>query len=65
MADDSLSDDDKALFRQHMQTVKPLNEKTIRIKEQKTKLPPPKKRFDPAVIKTTDYFLSDFISDTV
>ncbi len=32
MTDDFLSDEDKALFRHHMRSVKPLNEKTKRVK---------------------------------
>lgn len=44
MVDDSISDEDKALFRHHMRSVKPLNEKTIRAKATapKTTIPPKK-----------------------
>ena len=44
MADDFLSDEDKALFRESMRSVKPLNEKTKRVNTKKPKTPiPPKK----------------------
>lgn len=67
MTDDSLSDDDKALFREHMRSVKPLKESTAKVKE---KLPPPslppKQHAKPSFAKPKkDYFLSDFISETV
>lgn len=66
MADDTLSDEDKALFRDHMRSVKPLNEKTSRVKDPKT---PPPVQMSPRrkQIENTEkaYFLSDFITDTV
>lgn len=71
MADDFMSDEDKALFRDHMRAVKPLNEKTKRVKSEVT--PPtvkPKRRNNPytvnkPVITKKEYYLSDFITDTV
>lgn len=66
MTDDSMSEEDKALFREHMRAVKPLNKKTERISQPKTSLPvrPPKRQTPPAT-SNKEYFLSDFISDTV
>lgn len=66
MTDDFLSDEDKALFRHHMRSVKPLNEKTKRVKnptqpthEKKTTT------FKSQSVPKEEYFLSDFIRDTV
>lgn len=71
MADDFMSDEDKALFREHMRTVKPLNEKTKRVKDPISPVsispprsrPPLDHRTKPA--PSAEYFLSDFISQTV
>ncbi|WP_454785449.1 Smr/MutS family protein [Legionella sp. WA2024007413] len=66
MADDFLSDEDKALFREHMSSVKPLNEKTQRVKnsEPKPSIPTQKSKLSVTpVIK--EYYLSDMIVDTV
>lgn len=66
--DDSLSDDDKALFRQHMRNVKPLKEPTPKTQ---FKTPPPIakplcKKHEPLPITSKKaYFLSDFLSETV
>lgn len=79
MTDDSMSDEDKALFRAHMRSVKPLNEKTQRIKSQASAAPQkaPANRSRPPSsasqsssqptrpLANKEYFLSDFISDTV
>lgn len=67
MTDDSLSDDDKTLFRDHMRGVTPLKESTNKIKEQRVAFRiPSKPRFAPAPHKPKkDYFLSDFINTTV
>ena len=66
--DDSLSDEDKALFREHMRCVKPLKESTAKTqfkapvpvhKPQNRKLelfPSPSKK---------EYFLSDYLTETV
>lgn len=64
---DSLSDEDKALFRAQMRSVKPLKEPTAKTSIQKS-IPssPSKKRKDtPLIISKKDYFLSDFINETV
>ena len=66
MADDFISDEDKALFRDYMRSVKPLNEKTRRVKI----LPPPvteqiKQKSTASHPTKKDYYLSDYISDTV
>lgn len=65
MTDDFLSDEDKALFRNHMRSVKPLNEKTKRVTK-----PASSQEKNPPIVKNNsvqkeEYFLSDFISDTV
>lgn len=74
MADDFMSDEDQALFREHMRQVKPLNEKTKRTK-QKTSVAPelaqkPKIKRHPDLINKSalikkEYFLSDYINETV
>lgn len=69
MADDFMSDEDKALFRDHMRAVKPLNEKNKRANTSAPLLPQPKKISQSLANKKTlikkDYYLSDFITDTV
>ena len=67
MTDDSLSDDDKALFREHMRSVKPLKESTAKIKEQRTqpKVPRKQKNKDTFIKPKKEYFLSDYISEPV
>lgn len=68
MADDSLSDEDKALFREHMRSVKPLNEQIKRIKiitTVKEKKSSPKMKAVPHTLPKREFFLSDFISETV
>jgi DNA-nicking Smr family endonuclease len=67
MTDDSLSDEDKALFREHMRSVKPLNESTAKEKTKTTAphiTPKPREKslFAP---RTKEYFLSDYISESV
>lgn len=47
MADDFLSDEDKALFRESMRSVKPLNEKTKRVKIETPKPPIQPKKINP------------------
>ncbi|PWY54162.1 DNA mismatch repair protein MutS [Legionella qingyii] len=66
MADDFLSDEDKALFREYMRLVKPLNEKTKRVKspEPKPSIPTPKIK-SPIKQAKKEYYLSDMIVDTV
>jgi DNA-nicking Smr family endonuclease len=69
MADDFMSDEDKALFRDHMRSVKPLSEKSKRINTPAT-VPPvipvkPKKVHQPRPIIKKEYFLSDYIKETV
>ncbi|MBL7480220.1 Smr/MutS family protein [Legionella bononiensis] len=66
MADDFMSDEDKALFREHMRSVKPLNEKTKRVNHPAA--PPParlNKKQTTSTPQNSEYFLSDFISETV
>lgn len=66
MVDDFMSDEDKALFHAHMRSVKPLNEKTPRVKTTAPKPAiPPKKRDIPRVEKKIEYYLSDVIHDPV
>ncbi|HAZ7572726.1 Smr/MutS family endonuclease [Legionella sp. PATHC032] len=66
MTDDFLSDEDKALFRHHMRSVKPLHEKT---KREKTSTSPTYEKKTTACkshsVPKEEYFLSDFIRDTV
>lgn len=71
MADDSMSEEDKALFRDHMRSVKPLNEKTKRINTPVSAPPqkPQRKNILLSPHKKTasqnEYYLSDFITETV
>jgi DNA-nicking Smr family endonuclease len=66
MANDFMSEEDKALFREHMRAVKPLNEKTKRAESPAPVTPMPLKRKQPPVdIIKQNYFLSDYINDTV
>lgn len=66
MADDSLSDEDKALFRSQMRTVKPLQDKTPKDKSAAPKIAPPKRPHQEPIPKTTtDYYLSDYICNHV
>ena len=68
MTDDSLSDEDKALFREQMRTVKPLNSTTKRIKNPPSPKTAPKRTRPSMPIPAPnkkDYFLSDFISEEV
>lgn len=66
MADDFLSDEDKALFREFMRSVKPLEEQSKRVKVSKPKPPiRPKKTIRQEVQEKKEYYLSDMIVDTV
>lgn len=66
MVDDFMSDEDKALFHAHMRSVKPLNEKTVRVKTTAPKPAiPPKKRYTPPVKEKIEYYLSDVIHEPV
>ena len=67
-----MSDEDKALFRAHMHTVKPLSEKTAKVKVNTTRSPSlPEKTIKKNKIPQTrqtnerNVYLSDFISETV
>lgn len=70
MADDFLSDEDKALFRAHMRSVKPLDKKTPRVD---SKVAPPvvtRKNAHQQITNKNighqkEYYLSDFIAETV
>jgi DNA-nicking Smr family endonuclease len=66
MADDFISDEDKALFHEHMGSVKPLDEKTKRVSSDTPKPPiPPRRRNTSVAAEKKEYYLSDFIQDTV
>lgn len=66
MTDDSLSDDDKALFQEHMRHVKPLKESTPKEVHKKTPAPIKKKStYTPSAPIEKNYFLSDYISEPV
>lgn len=65
MANDFLSDEDKALFREQMRSVKPLKEKNAKIDRHS---PPPQQPWSNKKhtrVKPREYFLSDFISEPV
>ncbi|MCW8409707.1 Smr/MutS family endonuclease [Legionella sp. PATHC035] len=66
MADDFLSDEDKALFREHMRSVKPLQKqaKQVKVVQPKPSVPP-QKRTPQATYPKKKYYLSDMIVDTV
>lgn len=65
MAKDSLSDEDKALFREQMRSVKPLQEKHAKVGHSSSTLPrsPIKKPFHDS--NKQEFYLSDFISNPV
>ncbi len=67
MTDDSLSDEDKALFRESMRSVKPLKESASKNSDKSppTKAPIKKERSIQLNKQEKQYFLSDFISDSV
>ncbi|KTD63005.1 DNA mismatch repair protein-like protein [Legionella santicrucis] len=63
MADNSVSDEDKALFRECMRSVKPLHEKTKRVS---TKTQPPRQpQKSTCKEEKKEYYLSDMIIETV
>lgn len=66
MVDDGMSEEDKALFREHMRSVKPLNEKTKRV-QTVTPKPAITRRKIPDPIQETKqaYYLSDVIQEPV
>lgn len=65
MADDSLSDDDKALFREQMRSVKPLKPGKAVVKEPVRPPLPTRKKPPIANSKPINSFLSDFLQETV
>ena len=69
MANDSMSDEDKALFREHMRSVKPLNEKTKRVRTSAPKPPIPHQKPASPVMsekpERKEYYLSDVLQETV
>ena len=68
MADDFISDEDKALFRELMRSVKPLHEKTQKVKAKTPTFAPlekPLRKKIPEPVIYKDNYLSDFIRDTV
>lgn len=64
MSDDNLSDEDKALFRETMRSVKPLD-KTKRVAFEKSKPPAKVRSREPVEKVTTDYNLSNYSPDEV
>lgn len=64
MADDFVSDEDKALFRECMRSVKPLHEKTKRIPATQPKSPIQSRKSITKEEKQ-EYYLSDMIIETV
>lgn len=67
MTDDSLSDEDKALFREFTRSVKPLKESVSKVTDKKAPPKPTKRKESkiPAVKQDKEYFLSDYISTPV
>lgn len=65
MADKFLSDDDKALFRNHMREVKPLNQKEREKTPRLENIPIKKRRTENSPTPPAMPFLSDFIQETV
>ncbi|MFI4918399.1 MAG: Smr/MutS family protein [Legionellales bacterium] len=66
MSDDSMSDEDKALFREHMRSVTPLHKQTKRVNSPAVVLPVQRPKRKPAdVAIKNDFYLSDYINDTV
>ncbi|WP_298625714.1 Smr/MutS family protein [uncultured Legionella sp.] len=67
MADDFMSDEDKALFREHMRSVKPLNDATKRTKapERTQQQYSARKRNQEQSQTKSERYLSDYISETV
>lgn len=69
MPDDFLSDEDKALFRQVVETVKPLP-KSKKIASVETKNPPQATKprnynLQPSISKGNDFYLSDYYTEVV
>lgn len=61
-----MSDEDKALFREHMRSVKPLDEKTKRVNSPPSITPVKPQRINTTpLVSKKEYYLSDFISNTV
>lgn len=66
MTDDSLSDEDKALFQNHMKGVKPLGGSTKKIQISKQTPPlPSRRRQAEKHAEAINYFLSDFVTEEV
>ncbi|KTD66817.1 DNA mismatch repair protein-like protein [Legionella steelei] len=65
MADDFLSDEDKALFRESMRSVKPLTQQAKKVKVSQPKPAIPKKKPPQPTQEKKTYYLSDMIVDTV
>lgn len=66
MANDFMSDEDKALFREHMRSVKPLNQHSKKANYPVQKTPvKPIKIIKPVEIDKTECYLSDYISEPV
>lgn len=66
MPKDSLSDQDKALFREQMRHVEPLKKQSKKIDQQKPTVPKPNSRIKTITEhETSHYFLSDYINNSV
>lgn len=67
MVDDFMSDEDKALFREHMRSVKPLKDKTKRVSTEASKPPIPPKHVNIPLVaeEKREYYLSDVITNEV
>jgi DNA-nicking Smr family endonuclease len=66
MVDDLMSDEDKALFREHMRSVKPLHEKTKRVQTAAPKPPITRRKHTAPIPETKQaYYLSDTIQESV
>lgn len=63
MTDNFVSDEDKALFRECMRSVKPLHEKTKSLTTKTT--PPTQPQKTPLHNEKKEYYLSDMITETV
>ncbi len=66
MTDDSLSDEEKALFQEHMRHVKPLKDSPPKNSNKKAPVHAIKKQtLTPPITPQKEYFLSDYISEPV
>ena len=61
----SLSDEDKALFRSQMMSVRPLNQSTLRAPKPATTIKLTRRPQEPQPSDQTDYYLSNYYTETV